>query len=107
MSKLLILFTLLTTPLFSKGWELSVGFVVGGSSLDSASSWGRQELNPILGRGRFGGSHLGRKCAITGLSLGAQGLLIKKYPQIKGPLTKMNVVWGSILTGVAIRNFRQ
>jgi hypothetical protein len=99
-----VLFLFLSLPVRGGGWEISVGFLAGASAADTVSSWGRQELNPVLGRGRFGKSHLGRKCAITGLSLGLQVLAIRRDRKLKKLFTVSNLVSAAVLTGVAIRN---
>lgn len=84
-------------------WEASAVTVIASSALDSASSWGRTEENPLLGP-RFDARSEVIKSGIVAAMIGAEWLLRRKIP-----LRAM--AWGNFgvagaTTGVAIRNWR-
>lgn len=91
-------------------WLLASKIAYGASmAADAASSWQREELNPILQSTdkRFNGKGLAIKSAITGGVLTGEWAVLKKWPSLKKPVTVGNFCLSGIMIGVAIRNYRQ
>jgi len=74
-----------------RDYNWSVAALVAASTADGAASWGRQELNPILGRGRFGARQAGIKTGITGGALLVQWLACRRHPGRRSWFTWVNV----------------
>jgi hypothetical protein len=88
-------------------WKLSVAPVFASQALDVASSYGMQELNPMLAGsdGGFGAKGAGIKLGATAGLLGVEYLIIRKYPRSAGVLTKINWSVSIVTTGFAAHNF--
>ena len=87
-------------PLY-RASQIAVGVA---SATDIASSWGRQELNPVLGQGTFGYRQTGIKLGILGASMvTADRLTFKRRRRL---LTVVNFAVAGVMTGVAVRNYR-
>lgn len=78
--------------------------VVAASGLDVASSWGRHELNPLLGVGSFGGRQMGIKAASVGCSMVAADRLT--VGRRRKWVTVANFALAGGLSFVAARNWR-
>lgn len=107
MSKLILL-GLLVLPVSAACREFipTLAFVAAGHTLDTVSSYGRYELNPILGRGTFGRRQAGIKISVgAGLALGSW-LLALKSPESCRVVSRLNILEGAALSGVALRNWR-
>jgi hypothetical protein len=89
-----------------KLWWASVAAVVAGSAVDAHSSWGRQELNPLLrgAGGEFGMKAVAIKAAITGGVVGVQYLLLKKNPGGARHAAIANFAMAGVFGGVAYYN---
>jgi hypothetical protein len=89
-----------------KLWWSSVAAVVAGSALDAHSSWGRQELNPVLrgANGEFGMRAVAIKAAIAGGVVGVQYLLLRKNPGAAGHAAVANFAMAGVFGGVAYYN---
>ncbi|HUV12575.1 MAG TPA: hypothetical protein VMY18_02965 [Acidobacteriota bacterium] len=89
-------------------WKVSVVALAGGSALDSTSSWGHREANPLL-RGaeeRFGARGLGIKSGVVvGLAV-MQYFVVKRNPKAAKIFAVVNCGLGATYTGVAVRNWR-
>jgi hypothetical protein len=89
-------------------WSMTA--YIGANALDAASSWNRQEANPLLrGRGadgRFDGQSLAIKAGIVGAVVGVEWLILRRRPDWKGWMGKMNFVAAGATGGVAVRNWR-
>ena len=97
---LLMSLSLAAQPLY-RASQIAVGVA---SATDIASSWGRQELNPVLGQGTFGYRQTGIKLGILGASMAtADRLTLKRRRRL---LTVVNFAVAGVLTGVAVRNYR-
>lgn len=96
-----IVLILLALPLFAQS-RPSVAALIGAHSADVATSWGRRELNPVLGE-RFGWRGLTIKAATTGGLLYAQRRTGPRYRKI---WTITNYVSAAVITTVAVRNHR-
>ena len=90
----------------SKLWWASVAAVVAGSAVDAQSSWGRQELNPVLrgANGEFGMKAVAIKAAIAGGVVGAQYLMLRKNPGAAKYAAIANFGMAGAFAGVAVYN---
>ena len=89
-----------------KLWWTSVFAMVGASAVDAHSSWGRQEMNPVLANenGRFGGKGIALKAGIAGGIAVAQYFLMKKSRSGGSKMAIMNFGMAGVLGGVAMYN---
>lgn len=87
-------------------WKLSAVALAGALAADTASSWGRPELNPLVRgqAGRFDGRSFGLKAGIAGGGLLAQYLLLRKAPQAEKAAAWTNFGAAGLLGAAAIRN---
>ena len=91
----------------STSWKFSVGFMVGGSALDAASSFGRVELDPILGRGNYGARQVGFQAgAMVALPL-IERWTIRRWPRSQRTWTYVNYAIGGAHIGAAVHNRSQ
>ena len=90
-----------------KLWWASVAAMVAVSVLDTHSSWGRQELNPVLanGNGRFGGKAIAIKAALAGGIAGGQYLLLRNNHEAEKYTAIGNFALAGVMGGVAARNY--
>lgn len=102
----------LTLPAFAeqpnhwhRAWKWSVAALAAGNAADAASSYGRPELNPVLGQ-QFGGRSGAIKFGIVGGAVLAQYIINKKLPQAEKPLAVINFGMAGAFGAVAIRNAR-
>ncbi len=79
--------------------------VATASLADVASSWGRQEANPLLGRGTFGARQFVEKEALTGVALSLQRPLLRRWPRLRREFVVLNWVTVGLLTGGAVYNW--
>jgi len=89
-------------------WAVSVVALVGGSALDSASSWGHREANPLLRGpdGRFGARGVGIKSGVVvGLAV-VQYVIIRRSGRGAKVFAALNFGLGATYMGVAVRNWR-
>jgi len=72
-----------------------------------ASSWGRNEANPMLrsGDGRFGAKGASIKLAMAGAIIAPQLFVMKRAPGSQRLFTIANFLQAGLYTGVAIRNY--
>ena len=107
--KNLVLLSLLSLPVSAascKEFIPTLAFVAVGHTLDTVSSYGAYELNPVLGRGTFGRRQAGIKISVgAGLAVGSW-LLARKSADSCRVVSKINILQGSALAGVALRNWR-
>ena len=92
----------------SKWWKISSFVLAAAVAADVQSSWGRQELNPLLrnGNGRFGVQGFALKSVLVGGTLGAQYFLLKKHPGASKYAMISNFAIAGVLGGAAITNHR-
>jgi hypothetical protein len=88
-------------------WKLSLAPLLASQALDITSSYGKQELNPLLARpqGQFGVSAVLIKVGITAGLIGAECLIVKAHPASARIFTKFNWAAAAVTTGVAVHNF--
>jgi hypothetical protein len=92
---------------WQKKWAISLAPLVASQALDSASSYGLRELNPVLAQpdGRFGMKAAGIKFGAIGGLIGVEYLLVRKYPRSAKFFTVINWTTAGATTGLAIHNY--
>ncbi len=88
-------------------WEISLAPLVASQALDTASSWGMRELNPVLAQsnGGFGAGSAALKFGATGALIGIEYLVIRKSPRAARMFEKVNWSGAVLTTGFAIHNY--
>ncbi len=88
-------------------WKLSLVPVFASQALDVASSYGMRELNPMLAPsdGRFGAKGAGIKLGANAGLLGAEYLIVRKYPRSARVFTRINWSVSIVTAGFAAHNF--
>lgn len=89
---------------WDKAFKWSVVANVAGTGADAASSWGGQELNPVLGPS-FGGKALMLKGAVAAGVFGIEWVIVKKTHSKKA-VTLMNFAQAGLFGGAAIHNVK-
>lgn len=84
-----------------KNWGFSVGWIAEASAADIASSWNRYELNPVLGRGRFGQRQVEIKVGLVGAIILTQWLTSRHHKERYKTWTKTNTYAGAATFGIA------
>ena len=87
-------------------WQVSSGVLIGATTLDGQSSWGKQELNPILGQGTFGMRQAFTLEVLPILVISSEWMLTRKYPSLEKPFAIANFIGGGIHVGCAVHNWR-
>jgi hypothetical protein len=92
---------------WQKKWVISLAPLVASQALDSASSYGLRELNPMLAQpdGRFGMKAAGIKFGAIGGLIFVESLLVRKYPRSTKFFTVINWTTAGATTGLAIHNY--
>lgn len=93
---------------WKKAWAWSAAALMTSVAADTASSMGRQEMNPLLrgSMGQFNARSAALKFGIAGALLGSQYLLLKKHPEQAAWATTGNFAAAGLTSGIAVRNFR-
>lgn len=88
-------------------WELSLAPLVAAQALDTASSWGMRELNPVLAQpdGGFGAKSAALKFAGVGAMIGVEYLVLRKSPKAARVFEKMNWSGAALSSALAIHNY--
>jgi hypothetical protein len=68
------------------------------------SSYGQRELDPVLGRGRYGVRQTALEFGITGAMLAAEEVVVRHKPFMAKPLAILNLVRVGAFTGLAVYN---
>jgi hypothetical protein len=90
-----------------RNWNISVAFFVGAQAMDTMSSRGAIERNPLLGRGEFGGRQMMIKAGIAGGVILTERLIMRRHPDTRPFWTWTNYATGAAITSVAVRNWKQ
>jgi len=101
---LLALLLTFTVAARAQTWEISTAALIASHALDSASSWGRPEANPLMGR-TFGPRGLGVKVAAVGGLVLVEHRTIRRYPGARRRFAVFNLVCTAAVSAVAIRNW--
>ena len=87
-------------------YRWSVAALISANAADAASSWKRQEVNPLLGgNSTFGPRALAYKAGFTGASLLIEHLALKHRPEMRRKFAWLNLGVAVALTFVSIQNF--
>ncbi len=88
-------------------WKLSLVPLAASQVLDSSSSWGMRELNPVLAGpdGRFGARSATVKLSVVGAFVGIQYLIVKKYPHSARAFEKINWAGAALTSSFAVHNY--
>lgn len=96
------------TPPTSRGtwWKISAMLTAAAAAADAHSSWGRMELNPVLrsSNGRFGLQGIAIKSLVTGGSIGAQYILLRRNPKAEKYGVAINMLMAGIMGTAATTN---
>jgi hypothetical protein len=87
-------------------YRWSVVAMTAASAADVASSWGKTELNPALGRGQFGFRQTGIKVSISAGVLTAQWWQLRKHPELRKGMAISNFAVAGGLGAVAAGNWK-
>lgn len=89
-----------------KLWWASVAALIGASFVDAHSSWGRQELNPVLrdANGHFGMKGVAIKGGIAGGVIAAQYFLLRNNNGAAKSMAIANFGMAGVFGGVAMYN---
>jgi hypothetical protein len=90
-----------------KFWKVSLAPLIASQVLDVTSSYGMRELNPLLASPNGGFEMKGAviKLGVTGVAVGAEYLIVRKYPRSARIISKLNWTSGIVTTGFAIHNY--
>ncbi|MBV8808347.1 MAG: hypothetical protein JO033_06695 [Acidobacteriaceae bacterium] len=88
-------------------WIASMLALVGSTSLDAGSSWGKREANGFLASsdGTFGARGLSIKAAVTAGVIVPE-ILFRKHENLKSAFAIGNFAQAAVFTGVSIHNLR-
>jgi hypothetical protein len=91
----------------TRSWKISLIPLVASQGLDTSSSWGMRELNPVLADrdGAFSGKAAAVKFGAVGAFIGIEYLVIRKYPRSARVFAKMNWAGAILTTGFAVHNY--
>jgi hypothetical protein len=88
-------------------WRVSQALLTGADAADAASSWGKNEANPLVRAGqRFGYGSLAIKLGALGGGLAAQHYILRKSPGETPLFATTNLAAASMLGVVAWHNMR-
>lgn len=90
-----------------RSWKISLAPLIASQALDVSSSYGMRELNPLLASANGGFEMKGVliKMGFTGAAVGAEYLIVRKYPRSAGVISKLNWTCGIVTTSFAIHNY--
>jgi hypothetical protein len=88
-------------------WRASQALLAASDAADIASSWGKNEANPLLRSGqRFSYGSLAIKVGALAGGLAAQHYIAHKYPEEKSLMASVNLAAAGVLGAVAARNMQ-
>ena len=87
-------------------WKWSIGMLAAANAADVMTSMGRYELNPVLGQGRFGPRATSVKIGISAATMGAQFLILRRWPEALRKAAYLNFALAGATGGVAASNIR-
>jgi hypothetical protein len=88
-------------------WKWSLAAVAAATAADISSSVGRYELNPVLGRGPFGGRQIGIKLGIAGGAMLVESLIVRRHPECGKAFAYGNLAHGAVTGAVAASNMKR
>ena len=90
-----------------KSWKISLVPLIGSQALDTASSYGMRELNPLLAgpNGGFETKAVSIKLGVTAAVVGVEYLIVRRFPRSARTISKLNWTTGIVTTGFAVHNY--
>jgi hypothetical protein len=86
-------------------WHVSEALLAGANAADAASSWGKNEANPLVRAGpQFSYGSLAIKLGALGGALAAQHYILRKAPEHTPLIASANLATAALLCVVAERN---
>jgi hypothetical protein len=85
-------------------WRVTQAAMLASTTADVASSYGKRELDPVLGRGRYGIRQASLEFGITGAVLAIQEISVHHKPFLAKRLAIVNLVRTGAYTGLAVHN---
>lgn len=86
-------------------WRVSQALLAGADAADAASSWGKNEANPLVRAGqRFSYGSLAIKLGALGGGLAAQHFILRKAPEYTPLFACANLAGAGLLGVLAERN---
>ena len=86
-------------------WRVSQAMLAGADAADAASSWGKNEANPLVRAGqRFSYGSLAIKFGALGVGMAAQHHMLSKSPNKTPLFASTNLAAAAVLGLVAERN---
>jgi hypothetical protein len=107
---LLVVLGLLSVPCraehHGKLWRVSSAILGAVTIADAHSSFGYQEMNPLLrsSNGQFAGRGFAIKGAVVGAALGVQWLLVRKNPRAAPYAAGANFAAAALTGAIVVRN---
>ena len=86
-----------------KLWLVSLAALTAANVADAQSSWGRPELNGILGA-RFGGRGIAIKVGINGAWIVGQVIVLRRHRAYRA-FAVGNFAAAGVFTGAAVHNY--
>lgn len=88
-------------------WIASLLSAAAATSLDAASSWGKQEANGALAspNGQFGSKGVALKAGLAAALIIPQ-ICLRKHKDLRTAFTVANFAEGAIYTGISMHNFQ-
>jgi hypothetical protein len=92
----------------SKLWRVSLAALGGATAADMASSFGKQEVNPLMeaGGGRFSAQSVALKASLTGAAMFIQWRIVRKSSRAQPYAGAANLALAGVLAGAAAHNMR-
>lgn len=88
-------------------WRVSQALLAGSDAADIASSWGKNEANPLVRSGpRFSYGSAAIKVGALAGGLAAQHYIARKYPEETSLMASVNLAAAAVLGVVAARNMQ-
>jgi len=87
-------------------WRVTQAALVASTAADVVSSYGKSELDPVLGRGRYGMRQASLEFGITGAMIAVQEIAVHHKPFLAKRMAIVNLVRGGLFTGLAVHNER-
>jgi len=88
-----------------KFFAASLAAVASAAAADTATSWGKAESNPVLGRSQFGIGQAGIKIGLVSAALASQYFLIRRHnAHLETGLAVVNFAGAGVLGAVAYHN---
>ena len=85
-------------------WHITQAALLASTTADVASSYGKPELDPLLGRGRYGVRQASLEFGITGAMIAVQQIAVRHKPFLAKRMAIVNLVRVGFFTGLAAHN---